>query len=113
MRLPWERPGTPGPVRGPAPQLSVPAAAATALLLLPLVLHCESSVSLPLSVLLERRDKSIPKRSLVDSGTPPGQEVQAESTGEHQQSTHRSEDTIVSRPKYIDFSCVIHVAEVV
>ncbi|XP_032620570.1 corticotropin-releasing factor receptor 2 isoform X1 [Chelonoidis abingdonii] len=54
MRLPWDRPGTRSPMGGPAPQRSAPAAAATALLLLPLVLHCESSVSLPLSVLLER-----------------------------------------------------------
>ncbi|KAH1177642.1 hypothetical protein KIL84_011344, partial [Mauremys mutica] len=54
MRLPWGRPGTRRPMGGPAPQRRAPAAAATALLLLPLVLHCESSVSLPLSVLLER-----------------------------------------------------------
>ncbi|CAM2095941.1 unnamed protein product [Caretta caretta] len=33
--------------------------------------------------------------------------------GERQQSTHRSEDTMVTRSKYIDFSYAIHVAEVV
>ncbi|EMP32689.1 hypothetical protein UY3_10179 [Chelonia mydas] len=61
---------------------------------------------------LIRRDKSTPELSPVDSGTPPGREVQAESTGEHQQSTHRSEDTMVNRSKYVNFSYVIHVAEV-
>ncbi|EMP36802.1 hypothetical protein UY3_06013 [Chelonia mydas] len=59
-----------------------------------------------------RRDKSTPECSPVNSGTPPLREVQAESTGERQQSTHHSEDTVVSRSKYVDFSYVIHVAEV-
>ncbi|CAM2119976.1 unnamed protein product [Caretta caretta] len=39
-------------------------------------------------------------------------EAQAELTGERQQSTHRAEDTTVSRSKYVDFSYVIHVAKV-
>uniref|UniRef100_A0A674IAF3 NF-kappa-B essential modulator NEMO CC2-LZ domain-containing protein n=1 Tax=Terrapene triunguis TaxID=2587831 RepID=A0A674IAF3_9SAUR len=45
----------------------------------------------------------------VDSGTPPGREAQAESTGEHQPSTYCSEDTTVSRSKYIDFSYLLEV----
>ncbi|EMP29902.1 hypothetical protein UY3_13002 [Chelonia mydas] len=40
-----------------------------------------------------RRDKSTAEHSPVDSGTPPGQEAQAESTGKRQPSTFRSEDT--------------------
>ncbi|EMP35470.1 hypothetical protein UY3_07434 [Chelonia mydas] len=42
---------------------------------------------------MQRRDKSTAERSPVDSGTPPEQEAYAESTGDCQQSTYRSEDT--------------------
>ncbi|CAM2098660.1 unnamed protein product [Caretta caretta] len=59
-----------------------------------------------------RHDKLTAKRSPVNSSTPPEQEAQAESTGEHQLSTHGSEDTMVSRSKYVDVSWIIHVAEV-
>ncbi|EMP34194.1 Potassium voltage-gated channel subfamily KQT member 5 [Chelonia mydas] len=52
---------------------------------------------------VSRRDKSTPEHSAVDSCTPLAQEVQGESTGEQQQLTHRSEDTAVSRSKYVDF----------
>ncbi|CAM2112544.1 unnamed protein product [Caretta caretta] len=39
-----------------------------------------------------RRNKSIPDHSAVDSGTPPGREAEAESTGEQQPSIPRRED---------------------
>ncbi|EMP29314.1 Chondrolectin [Chelonia mydas] len=45
--------------------------------------------------------------------TPSEREVQAESKGERQLSTYHSEDTAVSRSKYVDFSYAIHGAEVV
>ncbi|EMP37202.1 hypothetical protein UY3_05733 [Chelonia mydas] len=60
-----------------------------------------------------RCDKLTTECSPIDSGTPLEQEVQAELTGERQQSTYRSEDTVVNRSKYTDFGYVIHVAEVV
>ncbi|EMP38791.1 Proteoglycan 4 [Chelonia mydas] len=44
-----------------------------------------------------RRDKLTPKRSPVDSCTPAPREAQAESMGERQQSTPRSEDTTGSQ----------------
>ncbi|XP_054048173.1 corticotropin-releasing factor receptor 2 isoform X4 [Rissa tridactyla] len=50
---------------GRAPQRSLPAAAAAALLLLPIVLHCESSVNLPLSVLLEKYCEALSARTNV------------------------------------------------
>ncbi|EMP37664.1 hypothetical protein UY3_05124 [Chelonia mydas] len=59
-----------------------------------------------------RRNKLTPENSPVNSCTPPPQEAQAELTGERQQSTHHGEDTTVSRSKYVDFSYVIHVADV-
>ncbi|EMP31395.1 GRAM domain-containing protein 4 [Chelonia mydas] len=40
-----------------------------------------------------RSDKSTAERSPVNSSTPPGQEAQAESTGERQPSTYCNEDT--------------------
>ncbi|EMP24496.1 Dynein heavy chain 8, axonemal [Chelonia mydas] len=43
-----------------------------------------------------RHDKLTAERSPVNSGTPPGREVQAESMGEHQPSTYRSEDNVVN-----------------
>ncbi|EMP34434.1 hypothetical protein UY3_08410 [Chelonia mydas] len=46
-----------------------------------------------------RRYKSTPEHSPIDSCTPPAQEVQAESTGERQQSTHRSEVTAGSHSR--------------
>ncbi|CAM4594760.1 unnamed protein product [Caretta caretta] len=42
---------------------------------------------------LYRHDKSTTERSSVDSGTPPEQGAQAESTGERQRSIYHSEDT--------------------
>ncbi|CAM2115740.1 unnamed protein product [Caretta caretta] len=59
-----------------------------------------------------RHDKSTPERSPIDSCSPVLRELQAESKGEQQQSTHRGGDTTVSRSKYVNFSYVIHVAEV-
>ncbi|EMP35784.1 Melanocortin receptor 3 [Chelonia mydas] len=53
-----------------------------------------------------------PELSPIDSCTPAPREAQAESTGEQQESTHRGEDTTVSRSKYVEFSYVIHIAEV-
>ncbi|EMP26354.1 Sperm-specific antigen 2 like protein [Chelonia mydas] len=44
---------------------------------------------------MEERDNWPPERSPIDSCTPPLQEMQAESTGERQQSTHCSEDTAI------------------
>ncbi|EMP35051.1 hypothetical protein UY3_07781 [Chelonia mydas] len=62
--------------------------------------------------LKSRRNKSTPERSPVNSCTPARREAQAELTGERQRSTHCSEDSTVSQSKYVDFSYVIHVAEV-
>ncbi|XP_054027217.1 corticotropin-releasing factor receptor 2 isoform X1 [Melanerpes formicivorus] len=50
---------------GRAPQRSLPASAAAVLLLLPIVLHCESSVNLPLSVLLEKYCEALSARTNV------------------------------------------------
>ncbi|EMP25446.1 Hormonally up-regulated neu tumor-associated kinase [Chelonia mydas] len=50
-----------------------------------------------------------------DSGTPPEREAQAESTGEHELSTQRSEDTMVSRSKIhledLSQSVLLHMTE--
>ncbi|EMP29718.1 Protein VAC14 like protein [Chelonia mydas] len=47
-----------------------------------------------LDVNQSKRDKSTPERFPVDSSTPPLREAQAASTGERQQSTNLSEDTV-------------------
>ncbi|EMP33101.1 Bone morphogenetic protein 4 [Chelonia mydas] len=75
----------------------------------PLTDNQSSQVKVPVYAAQSRHDKSIAEHSPVDFGTPPERESQAALTGEHQQLTHRSEDTTVSRSKYIDFSYVIHV----
>ncbi|EMP39274.1 DDB1- and CUL4-associated factor 13 [Chelonia mydas] len=54
-----------------------------------------------------RYNKSTTECSAVDSGTPPEREEPAESTGERQLSTYRSEDTVISRSEYVDFSYAI------
>ncbi|CAM2111190.1 unnamed protein product [Caretta caretta] len=56
--------------------------------------------------------QSVSEHSPIGSCTPVLREAQAESTEERQQSTHCGGDTTVSRSKCVDFSYVIHVAEV-
>ncbi|CAM2116452.1 unnamed protein product [Caretta caretta] len=74
----------------------------------PLTDNQSSQVKVPMYAAQSRHDKSTAEH-YVDFGTPAERESQAALTGEHQQLTHGSEDTTVSRSKYIDFSYVIHV----
>ncbi|EMP35490.1 hypothetical protein UY3_07454 [Chelonia mydas] len=53
-----------------------------------------------------RCNKSTAERSPIDSSTPPEREAEAELMGERQLSTYHSEDTTVSRSKFVNFSYV-------